>query len=369
MRGGLVAVCAIAVALLLAPAAVASHEPGGAPLDEDFAVGNFSIRQSIMDCCTVSLDAHSGPAGQNPSGGTFLSERAFSVTGTITCLTVTGNRAVVGGTYDDGFGGFLFEVEDNASTGAPDRMTRDGFFTPGLRHFPRRLPAVPRISICRWSRSRVVVWSSTTQHRRRSLPTSKDQCKKGGWRNFGGRFRNQGQCVAFASSSGTARTLADNSEREELVLAGNVCFGCGEENGQGLHVSMYREPGARSLRGEFRPGPDIVGIPGITHGGAIYGFIAVPVNQAGEAVVTRLEYYPSILSPDPVDPVVTGWTDFGTEFGSYRIALTGTRACPAHTLPTTKDQCKNGRWRNYGDRFKNQGACVSFVTTGGRKKS
>ena len=102
---------------------------------------------------------------------------------------------------------------------------------------------------------------------------------------------------------------------------------------------------------------------------AINGFIAVPVNQAGEAVLTRLEYYPSILSPDPVDPVVTGWTDFGTEFGSYRIALTGTRPCPAPTLPTTKDQCKNGRWRNYGDRFKNQGACVSFVATGGKKKS
>jgi hypothetical protein len=29
------------------------------------------------------------------------------------------------------------------------------------------------------------------------LPTSKDQCKKGGWQNFGAMFKNQGQCVAF----------------------------------------------------------------------------------------------------------------------------------------------------------------------------
>ena len=29
-------------------------------------------------------------------------------------------------------------------------------------------------------------------------PTSKDQCKNGGWRNFG--FRNQGQCVSFVAS-------------------------------------------------------------------------------------------------------------------------------------------------------------------------
>ena len=29
------------------------------------------------------------------------------------------------------------------------------------------------------------------------LPTSKDQCKDGGWRGFGGAFKNQGQCVSF----------------------------------------------------------------------------------------------------------------------------------------------------------------------------
>ena len=34
-------------------------------------------------------------------------------------------------------------------------------------------------------------------------------------------------------------------------------------------------------------------------------------------------------------------------------------------VPTTKDQCKNGGWRNFGV-FKNQGDCVSFVATGGK---
>ena len=32
-------------------------------------------------------------------------------------------------------------------------------------------------------------------------------------------------------------------------------------------------------------------------------------------------------------------------------------------LPTSKDQCMNGGWRNY-PQFKNQGDCVSFVETG-----
>ena len=35
-------------------------------------------------------------------------------------------------------------------------------------------------------------------------------------------------------------------------------------------------------------------------------------------------------------------------------------------LPASKDQCKNGGWRNYGTTFKSQGDCVSFVATGGK---
>ena len=37
----------------------------------------------------------------------------------------------------------------------------------------------------------------------------------------------------------------------------------------------------------------------------------------------------------------------------------------APPLPTTKAQCKNGGWRNFGV-FKDQGDCVSFVATGGK---
>jgi len=31
-------------------------------------------------------------------------------------------------------------------------------------------------------------------------PTSKQQCKHGGWKNFGSRFKNQGQCMRFVNS-------------------------------------------------------------------------------------------------------------------------------------------------------------------------
>jgi hypothetical protein len=34
-------------------------------------------------------------------------------------------------------------------------------------------------------------------------------------------------------------------------------------------------------------------------------------------------------------------------------------------LPASKDECRNGGWRNFPG-FKNQGDCVSFVATGGK---
>jgi hypothetical protein len=33
-----------------------------------------------------------------------------------------------------------------------------------------------------------------------ALPTSKEQCKEDGWKNFGTTFKNQGQCVSFVEA-------------------------------------------------------------------------------------------------------------------------------------------------------------------------
>jgi len=58
---------------------------------------------------------------------------------------------------------------------------------------------------------------------------------------------------------------------EELNLAGNVCFGCGQKNPEGLNISVYRDPeDTNRILGEFQPEDHMIGFPGITHGGAIY---------------------------------------------------------------------------------------------------
>jgi len=35
-----------------------------------------------------------------------------------------------------------------------------------------------------------------------SVPTNADQCKKGGWMNYGTLFKNQGDCVSFVATGG-----------------------------------------------------------------------------------------------------------------------------------------------------------------------
>lgn len=54
------------------------------------------------------------------------------------------------------------------------------------------------------------------------------------------------------------------------------------------------------------------------------------------------------------------WSCFGTVDLAFRTYV----AVPP-ALPTTKEDCTNGGWQNYGGKFKNQGDCVSFVASGG----
>lgn len=55
------------------------------------------------------------------------------------------------------------------------------------------------------------------------------------------------------------------------VLPGNACFGCGQENANGLRVAIFRDPeNPKRILGEFDPQHYMTGFPGITHGGAIY---------------------------------------------------------------------------------------------------
>jgi hypothetical protein len=141
------------------------------------------------------LEATSGPSGEDPSGHVALDVLlpmdpfVFHVEGPVTCLSVSGNDAVVGFDPDLLFPGALIEVEDN---GPPASDPPDRFLAHGVEH------AVDDPSECvptpGFGGRELAAGDLTVADAR--VPTSKQQCEHGGWRDFPG-FKNQGQCVAF----------------------------------------------------------------------------------------------------------------------------------------------------------------------------
>jgi len=88
---------------------------------------------------------------------------------------------------------------------------------------------------------------------------------------------------------------------------------------------------------------------------------------------------PSGLAPDGTTPKLLhfengGWQDVTSSYDTFTHTVCGvvTSLSPfaavfAPAAPSTKDDCKNGKWRQYtSPRFKNEGDCVSWVATHGK---
>jgi hypothetical protein len=181
--------------------AVASDASGGVPLGADFAVGD--VITLPFRPLVYRFDAHSGPSGAGASGTVTWADRSILFGGPVTCLTVTGNRATIGfeNQHDlaaDARGGLLF-VEDNGAPGAGrDAIVGDLVFGPAA-------PAIcPSNTVVYDPLFHTVTSGDLTVHDAPSLPTSKEQCKKGGWQDFQG-VKNQGDCVAIVATGGRNR--------------------------------------------------------------------------------------------------------------------------------------------------------------------
>ena len=177
----------VAVAALVFPAASFAQVPGldSVSLSGIATAGNFSVS---------TLSATSGPSGENPSGQVaFTVFGSLSLAGPVTCLAVDGNTATLN--FQDQVGGFgitTVQVTDNQP---------DTFDALPVGRAPTDCSPLPPSGLGgplfppREGGGNITVVDAPP------LPTSKDQCKNGGWRTYG-IFRNQGDCVSFVAAGG-----------------------------------------------------------------------------------------------------------------------------------------------------------------------
>jgi hypothetical protein len=222
--------------LLLATALAAALTLGGAAGADAQGPAQDSVTGRAATCPSVDLDpesclragplplpyiglaadAVSGSSGQDPAGTMSWFEypggsMLFSGETQVTCLSVTGNVAIIGvaGTlhFVSAFGGSF-----TRPTAGLIRVTDGGGPASGLDSFEfetnlLRPPAGPLpdptdcSSFPEGLDVRHNVGGDLVVHDAPPLPTSKDQCKNGGWRNFAG-FTNQGGCVSFVATGG-----------------------------------------------------------------------------------------------------------------------------------------------------------------------
>jgi hypothetical protein len=207
------------VALVAAVGSLAVPGLSGAQVPaSDSAVGNAS-ECLFLDCDarrahSISLDVHSGPAGENPTGTVIWSFSSGSPGSTengepgVTCLEITGTVAIIGvaGTARAPFRGGVVPVAGLV------RVTDGGGPASGLDTFAFAVtyglpgdPPLPGPTECSsfptGTETFVNELGDITVTDAQPLPTSKDQCKNGGWKNFG-IFKNQGDCVSFVATRG-----------------------------------------------------------------------------------------------------------------------------------------------------------------------
>jgi hypothetical protein len=168
--------------------ALAPHASAQVPAQDSVTGGGLIVGASF------GVDARSGPSGENPTGTAIVRSSpilGLRAEGPVTCLNVTGNRAVIGfantlGDAISGVGGFI-EVTDDT----PDTVTFRRIDSPGEP--PTVCPPTLGIGGTALAVGDIVVVDAP------ALPTSKDQCRNGGWQSYG-VFKNQGDCVSFVAT-------------------------------------------------------------------------------------------------------------------------------------------------------------------------
>jgi hypothetical protein len=225
MKSLLIASVSLAVVALIGLPATANGQTAG---DSVTGAGRdclaFDIPPDCAQRASVDVEVESGPAGEHPAGTVswsnvdqFLLGLSSFATTHATCLSVSGRVAIIGvtgsvmqghrydfvespiaglarivdaGGPDSGADNFQFAIQVGLINGPPlpgptSCSTFPGTFPTGSSFFPSFTNETGDI----------VVTDA------QSFPTSKDQCKNGGWQTYG-VFKNQGDCVSYVATGG-----------------------------------------------------------------------------------------------------------------------------------------------------------------------
>ena len=164
------------------------------------------------------------------------------------------------------------------------------------------------------------------------------------------------------------------------AVARDVVVGDGTQVGVAYNFDVSSGPsgedpsGSASVSGPFVPPLTSTQIECLSVSGntATFVYRMAPTVGLVRAKVTATDNGPvgdtvgSMFYDPSTAPTCTPITGFEGNGGQLPGFITGQVVIhDAQPFPTSKDQCKNGGWRNYGV-FKNQGDCISFVATGGK---
>jgi hypothetical protein len=176
----LIAVLGVVAVVMLAGPSVAQT-----PTEDSVTGGGTIFPPGLPQGVTLEFDVHGGPLGQNPTGRVTF----FGVSDPVrqvVCLHVEGDAATI--VVSAGEVESLLRVVD----GAVDTV---GAMTWLLSSFPADACEHPPTLVQFPLAGGIVVTDG------QPFPTSKAECKNGGWRNFAS-FKNQGDCVSFVATKG-----------------------------------------------------------------------------------------------------------------------------------------------------------------------
>jgi hypothetical protein len=185
------------VGVALALPSVSNAAPPSPPptfLDTAKASGDNLVLDDFS-AINIDVEASSGPSGQDPGGHVIFGFNPLfdvgPVTGPVTCLDVTGNTAVmtVAGPFSSlpGFLAFTVKLVDNGGSGL-DRFQYFPIPPENSQYLDCRANPIPT-DFGGPLIGRAEVFDSPPP------PTSKRQCRHGGFAQFG--FRSKRQCIKF----------------------------------------------------------------------------------------------------------------------------------------------------------------------------